>query len=257
MRPFVREENDGLVELVGAEADAAGDDEAGGVALEASGLRTRSSAGPSTASASRRDSAPYSLCRRHCTTSNCSGPTAASRVAPDGAFLAVKDWTTPSCRSCSRPARYFFASPVFGIGDVGEDLGREARDLVVDDACGPGERVADAEVVVADEADDVARPGLVHGLALLAEELVRRGEADVLAGALVGDDHVALELAGADAQERDAVAVLRVHVGLNLEDEAGELLRLHGDDAVARMEAASSPPLERGEGAASPTPSYE
>jgi len=57
---------------------------------------------------------------------------------------------------------------------------------------------ADAERVVADESDDIARPGLVHRLAFLTEELVGGGEADLLAGALV-DDHVALELAGADA----------------------------------------------------------
>jgi hypothetical protein len=41
--------------------------------------------------------------------------------------------------------------------------------------------------------------------------------------------HAALEAAGADAQEGDAVAVLGVHVGLDLEHEAGELrlVRLH------------------------------
>ena len=36
--------------------------------------------------------------------------------------------------------------------------------------------------------------------------------------------HAALKLAGADAQERDAVAVVLVHVGLNLEDKAAELV---------------------------------
>ena len=34
--------------------------------------------------------------------------------------------------------------------------------------------------------------------------------------------HAALELAGADAQKRDAIAVVLVHVGLDLEDEARE-----------------------------------
>src|SRR3954462_12108013 len=63
----------------------------------------------------RRDSAPYSACNRHCTTSNCSGPTAASRVAPGGALRALNDWTTPSCKSCSKPARYFFASDELGF----------------------------------------------------------------------------------------------------------------------------------------------
>src|SRR5512135_1946703 len=64
---------------------------------------------------SRRDSALYSLLRRYCTTSNCSGPTAARSVEPGGAWLAEKDWTTPSCSNCSRPARYFLASPEFGL----------------------------------------------------------------------------------------------------------------------------------------------
>jgi hypothetical protein len=36
--------------------------------------------------------------------------------------------------------------------------------------------------------------------------------------------------AGADAHERDPVAVARIHIGLDLEDEAGQLLleRVHG-----------------------------
>ena len=111
------------------------------------------------------------------------------------------------------------------VGDVGENLGREARDLVVGDRCLSSVSVSPMpNSHVADEADDVAGPGLVDGLAFLAEELVGGGEADGFAGALVGDDHVALELAGAHAEEGDAVAVLRVHVGLDLEDEAGEFV---------------------------------
>jgi hypothetical protein len=87
---------------------------------------------------------------------------------------------------------------------------------------------------VADEADDIARPGFVHRLAFAAEELVGGGEADGLAGALVRDDHVAVELARADAAERDAVAVLGVHVRLDLEDEAGEFRGIDRDDTFLR-----------------------
>src|ERR1700733_2738474 len=35
--------------------------------------------------------------------------------------------------------------------------------------------------------------------------------------------HVARELTGADAHERDAIAMARIHVRLDLEDESGEL----------------------------------
>ena len=41
--------------------------------------------------------------------------------------------------------------------------------------------------------------------------------------------HVALELAGANAHEGDAVAMLRIHVRLDLEDEPGERGVLGGD----------------------------
>ena len=81
---------------------------------------------------------------------------------------------------------------------------------------------------MADEADDVARPRLVDGLAFLPEQLVRGGQADRAAGALVGDQHISLELAGADPQERDAVTVLRIHISLDLEDKAGEAGSLDG-----------------------------
>src|ERR1039457_3495822 len=64
---------------------------------------------------SSRDSAPYSLFSRYCTTSNWRAPTAARRVAPGGADRAVSDWTTPSCRSCSRPALNFLASDGLGF----------------------------------------------------------------------------------------------------------------------------------------------
>ena len=37
------------------------------------------------------------------------------RVEPGGALRGKNDCTTPSCRSCSRPARYFFASEGVGL----------------------------------------------------------------------------------------------------------------------------------------------
>jgi len=109
------------------------------------------------------------------------------------------------------------------VGDVGEDLGGEARDLVVADAAVLRKCVADAEFAVADEADDIARPGFVHRLALAAEKLVGRGETDGFAVRWCVTTMSRSKLARADAAESDAIAMLRVHVGLDLEDEAGEL----------------------------------
>ncbi len=51
------------------------------------------------------------------------------------------------------------------------------------------------------------------------------GQADFLAGAGVEDIHVPLELAGDDADEGDAIPVLRVHVCLDFENEGGKFFR--------------------------------
>ncbi|EYU01626.1 hypothetical protein PA99_2147 [Pseudomonas aeruginosa PA99] len=79
------------------------------------------------------------------------------------------------------------------------------------------------------QADDVAGIGLFQLLALGGEEGQRVGDLHVLAQAHVAHLHAFLVLARADAHEGDAVAVLGIHVRLDLEHEAGELLlgRLH------------------------------
>ena len=134
-----------------------------------------------------------------------------------------------------------------GIVEVGEALGGETGDLVEDDGGILGEGVADAEAGVAHEADDVAGVGFVDGFAFLAEEFVGAGEADFLAGLGVGDDHVALEFTGADADEGDAIAVPGVHVGLDLEDEAGEEGVLREDEAgTGAMSGGRGGALEEG-----------
>lgn len=108
------------------------------------------------------------------------------------------------------------------IVEKGKRLRGESRDFVVDDFGVGRECVANAEIGIANEADDVAGVGVVHRFAFLGEEFVGIGEAHFFSGAGVDDGHVAFEFAGADAQEGDAVAVARVHVGLDFEDESGE-----------------------------------
>ena len=121
--------------------------------------------------------------------------------------------------------------------DGGEALGREDRDLVELDRGIRGQRVADFKRLVAHQADHVAGEGLVDDLAFLGEQLLRIRQADLLGAGAVPDLHVALELAGDDADEGHAVPVLRVHVRLDLEDEAAEALVLGLDHRFARLAA--------------------
>jgi hypothetical protein len=82
--------------------------------------------------------------------------------------------------------------------------------------------VADPEDSRIEEPDDIAREGFVDFFAFARHQQGRAREAHALAGAHVQRRGVLHETAGADAHERDPVAMVRIHVGLDLEHEARE-----------------------------------
>ncbi|MPN17758.1 hypothetical protein SDC9_165113 [bioreactor metagenome] len=83
-----------------------------------------------------------------------------------------------------------------------------------------GEGLAEADGAVVGDADDVARPRLIGSGAIARHEGNGVVDRQGLAGGHLLDLHAPVEAAGTDAQEGDAVAVLGVHVGLDLEHEA-------------------------------------
>ena len=85
-----------------------------------------------------------------------------------------------------------------------------------------GQRVAELQHAVVGNADDVACKGLVQQLAPLRQEAHHRVGAQVLAAAHHPQLHAAFEVTAGQAHKGDAVAVRRVHVGLDLEHHAGE-----------------------------------
>src|SRR2546428_3186433 len=86
------------------------------------------------------------------------------------------------------------------------------------------QRVADADLSRVHETDDVPGTRDADRLAVAAEEPVCARRPDRFADAAVGHRHVFGEPAGADADERDAIAMARIHVRLDLEHEPGEAL---------------------------------
>ncbi len=88
------------------------------------------------------------------------------------------------------------------------------------------------------DADDVAGIGLLGQLAIARQEQKGRMDRDRLAGADLGELHAAAEAARAQPHERDAIAMLRVHVRLHLEDEAGNLVLVGLDrTGIGRLRA--------------------
>lgn len=111
-----------------------------------------------------------------------------------------------------------------------EQLRGEVRDAGETQGFALSEGVADLDGAVVVQADDVTGKGFFQLLAFRGEERQGVTDAYVLAGAHVAHLHAFFVFARADAHEGDAVAVLGVHVRLDLEHEAGELLfhRFHG-----------------------------
>ncbi len=101
-----------------------------------------------------------------------------------------------------------------------------------------GQGVADPQAPVVGDADDVAGPGLLGEVALAGEEEHRGLHRHQAPGADVLQFHAALEAARGDPHKGDAVAVLRVDIGLHLEDETGDLGLLGRDrPRVGRLRA--------------------
>ncbi len=82
--------------------------------------------------------------------------------------------------------------------------------------------VADLQLAVVVDADDVAGDPVFLDHPFIGHESERIGELDVAAGTHVFHFHPRLVATRTDAEEGNAVTVLGVHVGLDLEHEAGE-----------------------------------
>ena len=110
-----------------------------------------------------------------------------------------------------------------------EQLGREVGNAGEMQRLASGKAVADRDGAVVVDADHVAGVGGLDDFPIRGHEGQRVRQLHFLAGARLQGLHAGVEAAGADAQKGDAVAVLRIHVRLDLEHEAREgfLIRRH------------------------------
>ena len=145
----------------------------------------------------------------------------------------------PSSHSWSRPLASAFILQRILEHRAAEHFRREIRDAGERELLALGEGVADVDGAVVVQADDVAREGFLGRAAIRGHEGERIGDAHLLVEPHVVHAHAARVLARAQAHERDAVAVLRIHVRLDLEHEAGELRLDRLDVALQRVSRGS------------------
>ena len=80
--------------------------------------------------------------------------------------------------------------------------------------------VADAKDTRVEQTHDIACVRLVHDGAVVGHHRGARGQLELAVALHMEGVHAALELARADAHKGDAVAVVLVHIGLDLKDRS-------------------------------------
>ena len=105
-----------------------------------------------------------------------------------------------------------------------EQLGREVRNTGKGQLFTFGKTIADSDGAVVVDADDIARPGGLGVFAPVGHERDGIAHTDILARAQMAHLHAFLVMARADAHKGDPVAMLRVHIGLDLKHEARQRL---------------------------------
>ena len=98
-----------------------------------------------------------------------------------------------------------------------------------------GETVADVQCAVVGNADDIAGKGLIDRFALLREEKDRRRHIHRFAFAHIEQLHAASEFARTQPHEGDAIAMVRVHIGLDLKYKAAGSSLIRRDHTRRRL----------------------
>ena len=126
------------------------------------------------------------------------------------------------------------AHRIFGP-HTAQKFGGKTRHADEADRFAAGQGVADPQVAVIGNADDVAGPGLLGQFPVPGQKEHRIVDVQGAPGAGMEHADAAKEPSGAQAHEGDPVPVLRVHVRLDLEDETGDRLLLGGDRPFRRL----------------------
>ena len=87
--------------------------------------------------------------------------------------------------------------------------------------------VADSQLSVVGQADNVARKGVFRQFAFLSQKHDRRGHFQLFARAGLKQRHSAFEMPRANAHKSDSITMFGVHVGLNFENKTADF-RLFG-----------------------------
>ena len=123
------------------------------------------------------------------------------------------------------------------IDDLLEYLRWKAWDAGEEEVLPFRQRISDLEITGVEQSHHIPRKGFLDHIFLPGQEAVGVAESDILIETDMVIEFIPFKSAWADPQERDAVAVFRVQVCVDLEDESAELVFLHIDVAQGGLPA--------------------
>src|SRR5262249_26617032 len=97
---------------------------------------------------------------------------------------------------------------------------RKSWNLVIDDGRIFGERIANFQIRIPYETQNISWIRFFHNLPFLAGQFVHVRELDFFSSSCVGNQHVPGVAARAQAEKSHTISVAWIHVPLNLKDEA-------------------------------------
>ena len=109
-----------------------------------------------------------------------------------------------------------------GILDIFEHFRRETRQSFEMKFFTGSQRITDLEVSGIRQTDDIAGKSLVHHFLLLRHESCRTAETHHLSETDMLVVGITFETSGTNLHESNTTAMVRVHIGMDLENEAGE-----------------------------------
>src|SRR5436190_14002391 len=82
------------------------------------------------------------------------------------------------------------------------------------------QRITNVKIRVANEPNDISGKGFIYRFTFASEDFMRARKANLFASACVNHTHIALKFARANTNKGQSIAMLRIHVGLDLENES-------------------------------------
>src|SRR5690606_35984114 len=143
---------------------------------------------------------------------------------PVGAKACLENARRPLLRELEERAAEMLGAHRIERADALQQFRREARNAGEADILTLRQRIADTQIAVVRDTDDIAGPGFLRQFPVLRKEQYGIVDIEGFLAPHMFQLRAAAEMAGDQPHKGNAVAVLGVHIGLDFKDKPADLL---------------------------------